>query len=269
MSIINGTRNLTGYPQRRYRRVHNLMEIDNDSSVPILEVIVSFHSPSLIMFDVRLNRTRLVRFLSITAATLLAMHLILYLIHFLVDDVPWYALQLFDVNEEHNLPTWFSGFNLGITTLFLWLISREKRRLDDDQAGRWLVLFIGFFYLFVDEIAGLHETVNSIIEPSWAWGGLVIVLLVGVYFIPFLRSLPRHTLIQFVVAGAVFVGGAVIMELVGEPIDGDSLAYAMSTLVEEGMEMFGVVLFTRAQLNYLMGGKHEALVSMSPLKDSI
>jgi len=214
------------------------------------------------MFEVRLNRHRLVRFLSLTAAVLLGMHLTLYLIHFLVAEVPWYGLQLFDVNEEHNLPTWFSGFNLGITTLFLWIISREKKRLEDEQAGRWMVLFVGFFYLFVDEIAGLHETVNSIMEPSWAWGGLIIVLAFGIYFIPFLRTLPRHTLRQFVVAGFVFVGGAVIMELIGEPIDGDSLAYALSTWVEEGMEMFGVILFTRAQLDYLMGGKHEAIISM-------
>lgn len=216
------------------------------------------------MFELRLQRKRLVRFLSVTAAVLLAMHGILYLIHFMVDDVPWYALQLFDVNEEHNLPTWFSGFNLGITTLFLWIISREKSRLDDAQKSRWKVLFVGFFYLFVDEIAGLHETVNSIVEPSWAWGGLVIVVVLGIYFIPFLRSLPAHTLRQFVVAGAVFVGGAVIMELVGEPIDGDSLAYAMSTLVEEGMEMFGIILFTSAQLDYLMGGKVDAVVTMRP-----
>lgn len=221
------------------------------------------------MFEVRLDRARLVRFLSVTATVLLGMHAILYVIHFQVVEIPWYALQLFDVNEEHNLPTWFSGFNLGISTLFLWLISREKKRLADTQSTRWFVLFVGFFYLFVDEIAGLHETVNSIMEPSWAWGGLVIVLIVGVYFIPFLRSLPARTLRQFVTAGAVFVGGAVIMELVGEPIDGDSLAYAMSTWVEEGMEMFGVILFTRAQLDYLMGGKKEAIVSMSPSRDAI
>lgn len=221
------------------------------------------------MFEVRLYRARLVRFLSVTATVLLGMHAILYVIHFQVVEIPWYALQLFDVNEEHNLPTWFSGFNLGISTLFLWLISREKKRLADTQSTRWFVLFVGFFYLFVDEIAGLHETVNSIMEPSWAWGGLVIVLIVGVYFIPFLRSLPARTLRQFVTAGAVFVGGAIIMELVGEPIDGDSLAYAMSTWVEEGMEMFGVILFTRAQLDYLMGGKKEAIVSMSPSRDAI
>ena len=221
------------------------------------------------MFEVRLDRARLVRFLSVTATVLLGMHAILYVIHFQVVEIPWYALQLFDVNEEHNLPTWFSGFNLGISTLFLWLISRKKKRLADTQSTRWFVLFVGFFYLFVDEIAGLHETVNSIMEPSWAWGGLVIVLIVGVYFIPFLRSLPARTLRQFVTAGAVFVGGAVIMELVGEPIDGDSLAYAMSTWVEEGMEMFGVILFTRAQLDYLMGGKKEAIVSMSPSRDAI
>jgi hypothetical protein len=216
------------------------------------------------MFKITLDRHQTVRLLALTAGTLLFLHAALYLIHFRVIEVSWYVLQLFDVDEEHNLPTWFSGFNLGVATLFLWILSREKKRNNDPQAGRWSLLFVGFFYLFVDEIAGLHETVNSIIEPSWAWGGLIIVLGLGLYFLPFLQSLPPLTRRHMVLAGAIYVGGAVIMELVGEPIDGDSLSYAMSTWIEEGMEMFGIILFIHAQLNYLMDGKVEALVSIQP-----
>lgn len=214
------------------------------------------------MFEIQIHRTRIVRFLTWTAAYLLTMHAALWLYHHQIDEVSWYFLQLFDVNEEHNLPTWFSGFNLLVATLLLWILRQEKRRLDDSQKRRWSILFFGFCYLSIDEIAGMHETVNSIVEPSWAWGGLIIAVVVGLYFIPFLRSLPRHTLIQFVVAGGVFVGGAVIMELLGEPLDGDSLAYAMSTLVEEGMEMFGIILFTKALLEYLLGGKESGTLSL-------
>lgn len=214
------------------------------------------------MFEIPLHRGRIVRLLSWTASILLFMHAVLWIWNYQMGDVVWYFLQLFDVNEEHNLPTWFSGFNLLVATLILGIVTLEKRRIEDDQARRWLVLFLGFCYLSIDEIAGLHETVNSIVEPSWAWGGLVIAFVVGLYFIPFLRSLPRHSLIQFVTAGAVFVGGAVIMELIGEPLDADSLAYAMSTLVEEGMEMFGIILFTRALLEYMMGGKMTGRVTL-------
>jgi len=214
------------------------------------------------MFEFTLHRRRIVKFLSVTAGFLILMHGILATWNYGYEEINWYLLQLFDVNEEHNLPTWFSGFNLLVATLFLGIITMQKRKLGDDMARRWTVLFAGFCFLSIDEIAGLHETVNSVIDPSWAWGGLVIVILVGLYFIPFLRSLPRRTLIHFVLAGAVFVGGAVIMELVGQPLDSDELAYNLTTMVEEGMEMFGVVLFTRALLAYMMAGNDSATVSL-------
>ncbi len=222
----------------------------------------SDHPTHRTVFDITFNRRRLIRFLTWITAWLLFMHGTIMIYHYQVSEVGWYFMQLFDVNEEHNLPTWFSGFNLLIATLILGIIVKEKRRLEDDMTFRWTVLFVGFCFLSIDEVAVLHETVNSVIEPSWAWGGLVIAVVVGVYFIPFLRSLPKRSFRDFFLAGAVYVGGAVIMELLGEPLDSDSLAYNMTTLVEEGMEMFGIVLFSKALLTYLMGGKDEGNVSL-------
>lgn len=215
------------------------------------------------MYQISLSRTKLVKRLSWTAGFLLLMHGILVTYNYTVDEVTWYFLQLFDVNEEENLPTWFSGFNLLVATAFLGILVSEKRRLGDVMKGRWTVLFVGFCFLSIDEIAGLHESVNSIIEPSWAWGGGVIALVLGVYFLPFLKTLPKATFVNFVIAGAVFVGGAVGMELIGEPIDSDSLAYNISTMIEEGMEMFGVILFTRGLLSYMMDGKDKATIEWS------
>lgn len=119
--------------------------------------------------------------------------------------------------------------------------------------GRWLALFAIFCFLSIDEIAGIHESINSVIEASWAYFGAVIALGLGIYFLSFLKSLPRASLIAFLAAGAIYVGGAVGMELIGEPLDGDSLAYNLVTMIEEGMEMFGIVLFTRALLQYMNG----------------
>ena len=71
------------------------------------------------------------------------------------------------------------------------------------MAKRWTILFLGFAFLSIDEIAGIHESINSVIDDSWAIGGAVIVLLLAVYFLPFLKALPRATLIGFVIAGEV------------------------------------------------------------------
>ncbi|NQV73717.1 hypothetical protein HQ496_11390 [bacterium] len=205
-------------------------------------------------YSVPVNEKKLIMGLSLIATFLLCAHGLLVCYNYLVEETPWYLLQMFDVNEEHNLPTWFSGFNLAIATTFLWIASREKRMANDSMSGRWTVLFAVFCFLSIDEIAGIHESINSVVEPTWAYGGAVIALVLGIYFIPFLKSLPRKTLIAFVISGAIFVGGAVGMEIVGEPMDSDSLIYNLTTMVEEGMEIFGIILFTKALIQYLSLG---------------
>ncbi len=215
------------------------------------------------MYQIPLDRKKIVARLSMAAGFLIIMHGLLVTYNYLIEETPWYLLQLFDMNEEHNLPTWFSGFNLLIATAFLGIVTRDKRLSGDHMKGRWTILFLGFCFLSIDEIAGLHESLNSVIEPSWAWGGLIISVVLGVYFIPFLRTLPRTSFRDFVVSGAVYVGGAVGMELVGQPLDGDALPYNLSTMVEEGMEIFGIILFIRALLSYMSNDKTEIEVEFT------
>ncbi len=215
------------------------------------------------MYRIPLDQKKILNVLSLTAAFLLSMHAILVTYNYTIDEVTWYFLQLFDVNEEHNLPTWFSGFNLVVATSLLGVIVMDKRNMSDAMKGRWTILFAGFCFLSIDEIAGLHESLNSVIDVSWAWGGLVVAIVLGIYFLPFLKTLPRTTFRDFVIAGAIYVGGAVGMELVGEPLDGDSLAYNISTLVEEGMEIFGIILFTRALLMFMKSEKDETILELN------
>ena len=202
-------------------------------------------------FRFPVDQKKLIGRLVFTATFLLCAHTLFYVYEYVVDETPWYLMQLFDVNEEHNLPTWFSGFNLLVSTFFLWIVARQKREEKDPMAGRWMVLLGVFCFLSIDEIAGMHESVNSVIDPTWAYGGAVIALGFAIYFLSFLKSLPRPTLIRFVVAGGIYVGGAVGMEIVGDPMDSDTLLYNLSTMVEEGMEMFGIIFFTRALLLYM------------------
>ena len=92
-------------------------------------------------------------------------------------------LQLFELDEENNLPTWFSSYLLLNNALVLWLIAASK---SDAYRIYWIVLAIGFVVLSIDEVAGLHETFNTAIDTNWAIFGGLIVLGVGVCMIPFL-----------------------------------------------------------------------------------
>ena len=205
-------------------------------------------------FAIRLSPRFLVVLLAVVAAALVTTHAALTIYHYQVSELEWLPWrQLFDVDEENNLPTWFSEFLLLTTTCLLWLCTKRKKAQADPSIDHWYTLTLGFLVLSIDEVAGMHETINSMIDPTWAYGGGILAMGIGIGFIPFLRRLPRSTAGLFILAGAIYIGGAVGMEIIGEPLDSDTLTYNLLTAVEEGMEMFGVILFIHALLRHMKG----------------
>ncbi len=205
----------------------------------------------MIRFEFTVSTQTLIRTLLIVAVILLACHGALTTYHYRVEELPWLLRQIFDVDEEQTLPTWFSAFLLFIVSAFLWFCARRERTSADRWVVYWYILSVGFLLMSVDEVAGIHETLNSVIESHWAVGGGILALVIGLCFVPFLLRLPRRTALQFVVAGVVYISGAVGIEILGQPMDADTLAYNLLTLVEEGLEMFGVILFLHGLLDHV------------------
>ena len=187
------------------------------------------------------------------ALLLLSAHLLIMMYHYLVDDIPWLARQLFDVDEEHNLPTWFSGFVLLVAAATLYVRRRAAEAASVREKRLWSVLCGAFFLLAIDEVAGLHETINSATDVLWAYPALGVVAVIGIYFLPLLKDLPRATLIRYILAGIIFVGGAIGVEIIGHPMDADTMAYQVATFVEEGMEMLGVIVLIDTTLRDMAG----------------
>jgi len=215
-----------------------------------------------ISLSVRLDG--LIRTLGFLGVILLIVHVALTTVHYTVNELPWLIRELFDVDEEESVPTWFSSSLLLFTSLALAFIYEIKRELRDSYRLGWLGLAIGFFVMSVDEIAGFHEAINSITEYSWAIPGLVLALVVFASYVKFLASLPAPIAVNFIVAGAVYVGGAVGVELATEPYlyndELDTLAYNLWTAVEEAMEMGGVLYFLHALNRYVFGIVNPAVV---------
>ncbi len=195
---------------------------------------------------------QLIAGLLVAAAMLLLVHGVLTVYHYRVEELDWIPWrQLFDVDEENNLPTWFSGLVAAITAFWLWLQANAAREAADRWALHWKVLAIGFFLISLDEVAGLHESMNSVTETTWAIPGGILALLVGLSYFSFLWNLPAATRNAFLAAGCIFVGGAIGVEMIGAPMVEDAMPYNLVTLVEEGMEMGGVILFLWALLKYM------------------
>lgn len=168
------------------------------------------------------SAARFVRLPAIVAASLCLVHILLHIVAVVKGDDRLYGLvYVFGLGAERNVPTLYSTLALLVGAGLLMLIARHSKT----DRLYWWVLGGTFVFLALDEMMGFHEKlvgpVGNALKTSgafhYAWiipYGLA-VLAFGIAFSRFLLRLPRHTAIRFVVAGAIFVAGAVGMEMVG------------------------------------------------------
>jgi len=165
----------------------------------------------------------------------------------------YWQLAFFDLDEEESFGTWFSSGILMMAAALLVHQARVLRAKGDSWHAWWLVLGIGFCIMSVDEIAGMHEFMNTMMEDmAWTVIGFPIFLLVGLAYLPFLWHYRGLTGLLFLLAGTVYGSGAVGVEHLTDS-DVDSLHYNMWTALEEGMEMTGVIVLIYAVLDHMRG----------------
>jgi hypothetical protein len=214
--------------------------------------------PASTEFQNTISIRGLMKLLWLLVGALIGIHVVLQLVHFEVAKIPWFVRQIFDVDEEDSFPTWYSASALLLTAGCLWINARRMTAKADPLHWHWRGLAMGFLLLSIDEIAGIHETLNSLGKTSWAIPGGIIAALVGLAYLRFLTQLDRKTAIQFVIGGAIFVGGAVGVELYTERYlandELNTLSYNLWNALEEGMEMAGVLIFLRALLHSMKAG---------------
>lgn len=169
----------------------------------------------------------------------------------------------FNVGREQNVPTWYSSSALLITALLLGFIGLVRWQGRGRFAGGWIMLGLIFAFLSCDETATLHELS---VEPlgryvqtpllhfiAWVIPASVLLLVFGAVYLRFFLHLPRRFQIGFLAAGAVYVGGALGMELItgafGRVVFAGR-AHFLFDIMEELLEMGGVVLFIAVLLDY-------------------
>jgi hypothetical protein len=179
----------------------------------------------------------------------------------------------FDLNRENNIPTWYSSSALLLASALLAMIALVKLQWQETYARHWLVLAAIFLFLSMDEAASIHEKGSNLallIMPSigdsgylsrylsypWVVFGAPFVLLFSLAYLRFLIHLPVKTRSLFVLAGIIYVGGALGVEIVSSRFaylygEGRRLESAMLFVWEEGFEMFGIVVFIYALTLYL------------------
>lgn len=215
------------------------------------------------LYRARLSPRTIPRVLWAIVAGLLIAHLGLQWLHHSRVDLPLDLHLIFNVDDEPTVPTWYSSMSLLFAAGLLYLIADQRRRARDRDAARWLGLAVGFTLMSLDEIAAFHEAFNTFSNVEWTIPGSILVVLIGAFYVPFLWRLPASTRNRFLIAGLVYVGGAVVVEHLSGPeyfpFDVDTMQYAAATAVEEGLEMAGVVLFVAALLRVMAAESGESV----------
>jgi hypothetical protein len=179
---------------------------------------------------------------------------------------------MFNMGNEMNVPTLASTLVLVTCGAMLAYTAAVAVGTPWDRRS-WALLAFIFIFLGFDENISIHEglisPVNNMINADWvpafAWVlpyGLAVIVL-GVVMLPWFLKLDRPTQIRFVIAGVVYVGGALgveILESVNFTSSDETLAAVKASLsndilvtTQESMEFGGAAFFLWALVKRLGG----------------
>jgi hypothetical protein len=169
--------------------------------------------------------------------------------------------SILSLNREQNVGAWYSTLLIFSCAFLLMVAGRRASQERNPDARYWYILAIVFVALSFDEASSVHEMLMDVLQPAlqtsgpllyaWVVPALVLVPVFGFLYIPFLRRLRSPYGLWFFGSGAVFVAGALGMEMIGGMFEDNDVAFTLSFLVEESLELAGMTSFFLAVMGYL------------------
>lgn len=165
----------------------------------------------------------------------------------------WETSLVLDLGREQTVPAWWSS----ALWLALAIAAFASSRVSQMHRRRWLVLGAFALLASVDEYAELHERLDHLggviqqdvtweLAYAWVLPGAVIACAVGVFGLVLARAESPHVRTGLLLGGALFLFGALAMEVVGslllQHFDAFTWHYAVAYHIEEVLEMFGLLI---------------------------
>jgi len=213
--------------------------------------------------EIRISPRRVAFALTVAAALLLVAHLGLLLIAATTGhDYIFGVVPLFNLDGEHNVPSFFSGCLLLLNGILFWLVAHRPALT---RGAVWYVLAAVFVFLAYDELFGIHERLTPPIRTALHTTGLLyyawiiayavpLLALIG-WFIPTWRTLEAPARRRLTVAGVLYFLGAIVMEMIGgaydEAFGRRTLSWGLLVAVEESLELAGLVVLAHTLLMLL------------------
>lgn len=171
---------------------------------------------------------------------------------------------LFDLNKESNIPNWISTSLMLVVAITLAFIARvEKER--GARHVPWALLAALFVYMSMDEATDFHGLWARLVDAealmgkanagfAWLIPGAFVVAAVGLLSLRWLLTLPAPTRVTFILAGIIYVTGALGFEFLGSRVVDETFynpAYLVVAAIEEALEMCGIIVMLVGSLAHL------------------
>jgi len=183
------------------------------------------------------------------AALVLILPQIVFGLGYLVTLEDGVGSQIVDLNAEANLPSWWAAtLLLAVAAVAAALAGLE--RAVGRRSWHWAALSLGFVFLSIEEIAGIHERVGDRLDAAgsgagaksdWVFLYLPILVAGAAVLVMVVRDLPARRALM-VGAGLALFASVVAIELL-ELLTDSSVA---ETLYEENAELLGHIVILLA-----------------------
>lgn len=172
---------------------------------------------------------------------------------------------LFSFDREGNPVTVLNAMLLLAAAALALAIARWRRSQALPWWRSWTGAALILSFLFLDELAGLHDSLDFLLierfetGAAFAWPWVIVygllVLAVAAAYLRFFLALPMRHRVRFALSAALYVGGAIGLEMVAaahvEAAGGEDLGYALLFTIEENLEMLACLLAIHSLIDYL------------------
>jgi hypothetical protein len=171
----------------------------------------------------------------------------------------------FTLDSEMNIPSYFSSAILLISAGLLFIVFKTRMKKRGPYTGHWGVLSVIFIFLSFDEMFSFHEgiigsvrkhvIIGGIFSYEWVILAIPLVLIFTIFYLRFLFHLSPNFRILFFLAALLFIVGSLGGEMMSGWYaskfgEGDA-NYVMLTVLEETLEMSGIIVFIHSILLFL------------------
>lgn len=204
---------------------------------------------------VHVSLTRVTRTLTAVVVLLVGLYGVLGLLQAVL-DLDAFPVAVLDLDGELQVGAWFSTALLLVGALMLALTASVATARGDSDGRWWRFLSAGFVVMSLEEAVDLHQRISEplsrlldldggALRAAWVIPAALGIVVLGACMVPFIRRMPSPLRRRLLLAAALFVGGAVGLEIVGQALfvtSGAGVVSGAVNLVEETLEPAAVIL---------------------------